>query len=128
MCTQCKGKHKSNHKIVAYLTPKDIDRLRSDAGEQLAGLKTIDLACPDHRFEFYTKYCFTDNMPICAKCAVTQPVNELDFNKIKEIENQRQEINQKPEDGDPSNLVRGHKGHYSRHLDDVLAQALKEKQ
>lgn len=56
---------------MAYLTPKDIDRLRSDAGETLAGLKTVDLACPDHRFEFYSRYCMTCNIPICAKCAAT---------------------------------------------------------
>lgn len=87
MCTQCKGKHKSNHKIVAYLTPKDINRLKADSGEILSGLSTVDLACPDHRYEFYTKFCFTDNMPICAKCAATQPINELDYEQIKNIEN-----------------------------------------
>jgi hypothetical protein len=68
MCTQCKGKHKSNHKIVQYLTPKEEEKMRSDTGEVLAGLSTNNLNCPDHKYEVYSIYCYSCNVPICDKC------------------------------------------------------------
>lgn len=72
--------------MVAYLTPQDINALKSDAGETISGLSTAELACPDHKFEFYQKYCYTDNMPICGKCAMTQPLNGVDFYEAREAE------------------------------------------
>ena len=47
--------------------------MRSDTGEVLSGLSTNNLNCPDHKYEVYSIYCYSCNLPICEKCQLKDP-------------------------------------------------------
>ena len=115
MCTQCKGKHKANHRMVSYLTPQEEDKLLSDQGEVLSGLQSNNLNCPDHKYNVYSIYCHSCNAPICEKCQnlAPPPLGE-------KIDTKTMESGEEPK--------YGHKGHYLRSLDEVLKKCLSEKQ
>lgn len=68
ICTQCKGKHNKSHKMVPYISADDAENLKSEFGPNLSGVKISDLNCPEHRFQLYSKFCYTCNKSICELC------------------------------------------------------------
>ena len=73
MCAQCKGRHKANHRTVVYITAEEENHIRSINGEFLSGVQSDSLNCPQHKFDFYSRYCYTDEKPICEKCFEMEP-------------------------------------------------------
>ena len=76
LCSQCKGKHNPAHRTVVYLSSRDADKLRSEFGDQLPGVDSTNLNCPEHKFDYYTRYCFDCERLICEKCAQNMATEE----------------------------------------------------
>ena len=97
LCQMCRGKHKRAHKIVSYLTPDEEDQIRSATGEILTGIRSNCLVCQYHKFNVYTRFCYTCNTTVCEKCAVLDP-NEQQAKMEEAKEKWQQEKQEKEED------------------------------
>ena len=80
-------------------------------GENLTGLTTESLNCVHHKFQFYSRYCFKDEKPICELCAEKEPIDKSNLDPKAEP----------PEGG------YGHKGHQMKPLEELTQKLLKEK-
>ena len=101
-------------------------QLRSECGEILSGAQSVNLNCPDHKLKMYANFCFDCNKCVCETCTQEPP---RVVKEPKEDNNNNSNFKKKDKDGGGEQYVNiGHKGHYMKSLDEVLAQALKTKQ
>ena len=114
LCGHCRGRHKTAHKIVPYVSKEAEQLLLSESAQVLSGLSSKSLNCPYHPNEVYTSYCYTDGKLICDICAIRDPNAPEDQEDMEEVPGQ-------PPD-------KGHKGHHLKELGKVVEQLLKEKQ
>ena len=101
---------------MPYLSKNEESILRSIKGESLSGVPVDSLNCPFHKYEYYSKYCYTDKKPVCEKCAIMRPMP----NAYKDSEDRKKE-----EEGPQPEY---HVGHHMKNLNVLVDQLLKQKQ